>query len=248
MLRNPLASPDFVGISSGASLFAAGAIVLFHLSGLWVSGAALAGATASSLLIYLLAFRDGITGLRFILMGVGVSAFMISMVGYLLARAQIFDARAAMTWLTRSVGFAGAAELRVLAVVVALTVPVTLALERPLSTLELGDESATASGIRVEHARRLLIALAVTLVAFATAAAGPIPFVALMSGPIAARVLGPARGGVLASGFVGASIVLAAYLVAEYLLPTPLPTGVVTGLVGAPYLIWLLASMNKDDG
>jgi iron complex transport system permease protein len=132
--------------------------------------------------------------------------------------------------------------------VVAVTVPVTLALERPLSTLELGDESATALGLRVEHARRLLIALAVVLVAFATAAAGPIPFVALMSGPIAARLLGPARGGVLASGFVGASIVLAAYLVAEYLLPAPLPTGVVTGLVGAPYLIWLLASMNKDNG
>ena len=248
MLRNPLASPDFVGVSSGASLFAAGAIVVLHLGGLWVSGAALAGAVVSSLLIYLLAYRGGITGFRFILMGIGVSAFMSSLVGYLLARSQVSDARAAMTWLTGSVGFAGAAELRILAVVVVLSLPLVLILERPVRMLELGDEPAAALGLRVEHVRRALIAVGVVLVGFATAAAGPLPFVALMAGPIAARLLGPARGGVLAAGFVGASIVLGADLVSHHLLPTPLPTGVVTGLVGAPYLIWLLATVNQETG
>jgi iron complex transport system permease protein len=246
MLRNPLASPDFVGVSSGASLFAAGAMVLLHLGGLWVSGAALVGASVSSLLIYLLAFRDGITGFRFILMGIGVSAFMSSLVGYLLARSQIFDARAAMAWLTGSVGFAGATELRVLAAVLVLTLPLVLLLDRPVRMLELGDEPAAALGLRVEHVRRLLIAVAVLLVGVATAAAGPIPFVALMAGPIASRLLGPARGGVLAAGFAGASIVLGADLVSNHVLPTALPTGVVTGLVGAPYLVWLLATANKE--
>jgi iron complex transport system permease protein len=247
MLGNPLAAPDFVGISSGASLFAAGAIVLFHLGGIWVSGSALVGAAASSALIYLLALRDGLTGYRFILMGIGVNAFMTALVGYLLARSQIWDARAAMAWLTGSVGFAGATELRVLAAVVLVTLPVVLALDRPLRALELGADPAAALGLRIEHARRLLVLLAVLLVGFATAAAGPVPFVALMSGPIAGRLLGPARGGLLAAGLVGASMVLAADLVANHLLPAPLPTGVVTGLVGAPYLLWLLATANKED-
>jgi iron-siderophore transport system permease protein len=246
MLGNPLASPDFVGVSTGASLFAAGAIVLLHLGGLWVSGAALLGASVSSLLIYLLAFRGGITGFRFILMGIGVSAFMSSLVGYLLARSQIFDARAAMAWLTGSVGFAGATELRVLTAVLVLTLPLVLVLDSPVRVLELGDEPAAALGLRVEHVRRLLIGVGVLLVGVATAAAGPIPFVALMAGPIASRLLGPARGGVLAAGFVGASIVLGADLVSNHLLPSPLPTGVVTGLVGAPYLVWLLATANAD--
>lgn len=248
MLGNPLASPDFVGVSSGASLFAAAAIILFHLSGLWVSGAALAGAAVSSLLIYFLAFKDGVSGFRFILIGIGISEFMLALVGYLLARSQIWDARAAMTWLVGSVGFAGATELKVLTIVVALALPLVMLMDRPLRALELGDDSASSLGVRVETVRRLLIVLGVVLVGFATAAAGPIPFVALMAGPIAARLLGPARGGLLAAGFVGASIVLAADLVANHVMPTPLPTGVVTGLVGAPYLLWLLVTVNKEGG
>lgn len=247
MLNNPLAAPDFVGVSSGASLFACAAILTFHLSGLWVSGAALLGALISSALIYLLAFKDGITGFRFILIGVGVSAFMTALIGYLLARADLFDARAAMSWLVGSVGFAGATELRILIAVVVLALPLAVLLERPLRALELGDDQAAVLGLRVEHARRMLIGLAVVLVAFATAAAGPIGFVALMAGPIAARLLGPARGGILAAGFVGAILVLGADLVSTHLLPVPLPTGVVTGLIGAPYLLWLLVTVNKGD-
>lgn len=244
MLRNPLASPDFVGVSSGAALFASAAIVLAHLSGLWVSGAALVGSAVSSLLIYLLAWRDGITGFRFILIGIGTAAMMEALVGYLLARAQVFDARAAMAWLIGSVGNAGAAELRILCVVVAVALPLALLLDRPLGALELGDDQAIALGSRVEVARLLLIVMAVVLVGFATAVAGPIPFVALMSGPISARLLGSAGGSMLASAFVGAALVLGADLVASQLMPVVLPTGVVTGLVGAPFLIWLLVSVN----
>ncbi|MFT4009284.1 MAG: iron ABC transporter permease [Nocardioidaceae bacterium] len=245
MLRNPLASPDFVGISSGASLFVAAAIVLLHLGGLWLSGAALAGAAVSSLLIYLLAWKDGITGLRFILVGIGISEFLLAINGYLLARAQVWDAKAAMQWLIGSVGNAGSRELTILIVVVILALPLVLLIDRPLRALELGDDQATALGSRVELARTSLIVLAVVLVAFATATAGPIPFVALMAGPIAARLLGPAGGGLIAAGFVGACLVMAADLVANYAMPISMPTGVVTGLVGAPYLIWLLVSVNR---
>jgi iron complex transport system permease protein len=247
MLRNPLASPDFVGVNAGASLFAASAIALFHVSGLWVSGSALVGAAASSLLIYVLAWRDGITGLRFILIGVGVSEFMLSLVGYLLARADIWDARAAMTWLIGSVGNAGESELRILCVVVVLALPLVLVLDRSLRALELGDEQASTLGSRVERDRFALILLGVVLVGSATAAAGPIPFVALMAGPISTRLLRPADSSVLAAGFVGACLVLTADLVANYVMPVPLPTGVVTGLIGAPYLVWLLITVNSRE-
>lgn len=246
LLRNPLASPDIVGVSSGASLFAVGSIIVFEVGSLGVSIAALVGALVSCGLVYVLAWRGGIVGYRFILIGIGIAEFMFSLVGYLIARAEIYDAREAMTWLVGSLGQAGSGELVALLVAVAVLLPLAILLGRPLRALELGDETATVLGTRVEPARFALIGVAIVLVAFATAAAGPIVFVALIAGPIAARLLGPASGGIIAAGLVGAALVLSADLVAEHVLPVPLPTGVVTGLIGAPYLIWLLATVNRE--
>jgi iron complex transport system permease protein len=246
LLANPLASPDFVGVSSGASLFAVGSIILFNVGSAGISVAALGGALLSSGLIYVLAWRDGISGYRFILIGIGVSEFMLSIVGYIVAKADLYDAREAMTWLVGSVGQAGTGELRALLAAVAVLLPVALLLERSLRTLELGDDAAKALGARVEVCRLGLIAVSIVLIAFATAAAGPIMFVALIAGPIARRLLGPASGGIVAAAFVGAIIVLSSDLIAEHALPVALPTGVVTGAVGAPYLIWLLATANRE--
>jgi iron complex transport system permease protein len=246
LFSNPLASPDFVGVSSGASLFAVGSILLLGVESIGISLAALVGALVSSLLIYVLAWRDGISGYRFILIGIGVSELMLSIVGYLVSKADIYDAREALTWLVGSVGRAGAGELGALIVAVAVLLPFALLLDRPLRTLELGDDAAEALGARVEVSRLALIAASVVLVAFATAAAGPLMFVALIAGPVARRLLGPASGGILAAGLVGASIVLTSELVAVHVLPISLPTGVVTGAIGAPYLIWLLATTNHE--
>ncbi|MET1062243.1 MAG: iron chelate uptake ABC transporter family permease subunit [Aeromicrobium sp.] len=245
LLGNPLASPDFVGISSGASMCAVSTIVLFGASSTVVSGSALAGALATAALIYVLAWRDGISGYRFVLIGIGVSQLMLSIIGYIVARADIHEAREAMTWLVGTVGLAGTGELRVLLGALIVLVPTALLLERPLRSLELGDGAATALGTRVELSRLALLALSIVLVGLSVAAAGPLMFVALIAGPIAQRLAGPA-GSVLASGLVGAVIVLAADLVAQHVAPTALPTGVVTGIVGAPYLIWLLATVNRE--
>ncbi|MEH3033726.1 MAG: iron chelate uptake ABC transporter family permease subunit [Aeromicrobium erythreum] len=246
ILANPLASPDFVGISAGASLAAVSSIILLNVSALFVSGAALVGALVASLLIYLLAWRDGVTGYRFILVGIGISELLVSLTGYLLARADIFEAREAMTWLVGSVGNAGAPQLRLLLVVLAVLLPLTLVLNRHLDVLELGDDAAHALGVRVETMRLLLLGIAVVLVALAVAVAGPLPFVALIAGPIAVRLIGANGSGLLAAAFVGAVMVLLADIVANHLLPVPLPTGVVTGAIGAPYLIWLLATVNRE--
>ena len=246
LLANPLASPDFVGVSSGASLFAVSAIVLFNVGSAGISLAALGGALVSAALIYVLAWRDGISGYRFVLIGIGVSELMFSIAGWILTRATLFDAREAMTWLVGSVGMAGPGQLRALLVAVAIALPAALLLARPLGALELGDDAARALGTRVEACRLALIGVSLVLIAFATAAAGPILFVALIAGPIARRLLGSAPGALLASAFVGAIIVLAADLVAVHVLPIALPTGVVTGAIGAPYLVWLLVTANRE--
>jgi iron complex transport system permease protein len=245
LLGNPLASPDFVGVSSGASLFAVTAIVVFNGSSAAISGSALLGALLSALLIYVLAWRDGISGYRFILIGIAVSEFMLSIVGYVISRAELYEAREAMTWLVGSVGQSGTGELRTLLLGLVVIIPIALVLERPLRTLELGDDTAKALGSRVELNRLALIALSIILIGFATAVAGPIMFVALIAGPIAQRLTGPS-GGILAAGMVGAIIVLGADLIGSQVLPTSLPTGVVTGITGAPYLIWLLATVNRE--
>lgn len=246
LLANPLASPDFVGVSAGASLAAVTSIVVFNASSVVISGSALVGAMLSAAMVYLLALRGGLSGYRFILVGIGISEFCFSLVGYVLASAELVEARQAMTWLVGSLGQPGAGELRALIAVVIVLLPCALLLERPLRTLELGDDAARALGTRVETHRLALIAVAVVLVAFATAAVGPVIFVALIAGPVARRLLGPAGGHVLAAGLVGAALLLAADLVAANAFPSPLPTGLVTGAVGAPYLVWLLVTANRE--
>ncbi|MFD0666057.1 iron chelate uptake ABC transporter family permease subunit [Thermocatellispora tengchongensis] len=220
--------------------------MLLQLGGLAVSGLALAGAVGAALLMYVLAWRDGVAGYRFILIGIGVALFFDGLIGYMLTRARLSDARQAMHWLTGSVGQAGAAELRLLLGALVLLLPIAVLLQRQLRTLELGDDTARALGSRVELGRGGLLATAVALVALAVAVAGPVIFVALVAGPIANRLLGPATGGIVAAALAGATLLLTADLVAVHVLPTPLPTGVVTGAVGAPYLLWLLATTNRQ--
>ncbi|MFC7535244.1 FecCD family ABC transporter permease [Actinoplanes sp. GCM10030250] len=246
LLRNPLASPDFVGITSGASLAAVFGIVLLQVGGLAVSGLALGGALLAATLMYVLAWRDGVSGYRFILIGIGVAVFFEGCTGYLLTHAELFEARQAMHWLTGSVGQASTGELRLLLISLVVLLPTAVLLQRQLRALELGDDTARALGARTELSRAGLLAVAVILVALAVAVAGPIIFVALVAGPIANRLLGPAGGGILAAGLAGAALLLTADLVAVHLMPTPLPTGVVTGAVGAPYLLWLLATTNRQ--
>jgi iron complex transport system permease protein len=246
LLRNPLASPDFVGVTSGASLAAVGGIVFLQAGGLLVCAYALGGALFAALLMYVLAWRDGVSGYRFILIGIGVAAFFDGLIGFVLSRAKLTEARQAMHWLTGSVGQASDQELQILLYALPVLLPLAMLLQRHLKALELGDDTARALGTRTELSRAALLATAVLLVALAVAAAGPIIFVALVAGPVANRLLGPATGGVLPAALAGAALLLTADLVAVHLLPVALPTGVITGAVGAPYLLWLLATTNRQ--
>jgi len=248
MLRNPLASPDIIGISSGASAAAVFGIIVLSLDETAVSLMALGGALLTAAAIYLLSNRGGFAGTRLILIGIGVAAMLDSAVTYVLSRAAAWDLQTAMQWLTGSLN--GATWASVLPVVLscALLAPVMLSQNRNLGALRLGDDSAAALGVNVRRTRVLLIVGAVTLLAFATAAAGPIAFVAFMAGPIAARIVGAGASPLLPAGLVGALLVLVADLIGQFAFDNRYPVGVVTGVLGAPYLIYLLIRTNRSGG
>ncbi|WP_433501653.1 FecCD family ABC transporter permease [Sphaerimonospora sp. CA-214678] len=248
MLRNPLASPDIIGISSGASAAAAIAIVSFSLGGTQVSIIAIVAALIVALVVYGLAFRDGVAGTRLILIGIGISAILDSITSYVLSRAPEWDLQGAMRWLTGSLN--GTTWEQVLPALAALVVlsPVLLSQARDLSALQLGDDTASALGVRVERTRITVIVAAVGLIAFATAAAGPIAFVAFLSGPIAARIIGVSGSLLVPAGLVGTLLVLVADFAGQFAFGTRYPVGVVTGVLGAPYLVYLIVRSHRAGG
>jgi len=248
MLRNPLASPDVIGISTGASAAAVVAIVVLELQGTTVSVLAIIAALATALLIYLLSFKDGVVGTRLILVGIGIAAMLDSVVSYVLVRAATWDLQTAMRWLTGSLNAANWDDVRLLAVAMVVAVPLLLAQAKHLDLLQLGDDAASALGVRVERTRLLAILGAVALIAFATAAAGPIAFVAFLSGPIAARLVGPGGSLMVPAALTGALLVLCADLVGQFAFDARYPVGVVTGVLGAPYLVYLLIRTNRAGG
>ncbi|WP_370633202.1 FecCD family ABC transporter permease [Pseudarthrobacter sp. L1SW] len=253
MLRNPLASPDIIGISYGASAAAVVAIVIFGASGAAVSGAALAGALGVAALIYAISSGNGrgdAAGNRLILSGVGIAAALHAVVSFLMTRADIRTAADALVWLNGSLNSASWDRAGVLALALLVLLPATAAIAGPLRILELGPDAAAGLGIRVGATRLAVVVVAVALAAVATAAAGPVSFVAFLAGPIARRFAGKAS--LPASALVGALIVLAADYAAANLAPllldgTVLPVGVITGALGAPFLLWLLVTANRKD-
>lgn len=248
MLRNPLASPDIIGISTGASAAAAFGIVFLSLGGAQISIFAIVAGLGVALAIYLLSFRQGVLGTRLILIGIGVAAMLESVTSYVLSKAPRWELQEAMRWLTGSLN--GSSWSDVLPVLIALAVlgPVLLGQSRNLAQLQLGDDTASALGVPVERTRLILIVGAVMLIAFATAAAGPIAFVAFLSGPIAARIVGPRGSMLVPAALVGALLVQVADLVGQYAFGARYPVGVITGALGAPYLIYLIVRTNRTGG
>jgi iron complex transport system permease protein len=245
MMRNPLASPDIIGITSGASAAAVIAILMLHLSGYAISAFAFGGALITALLIYLLAWKQGVAGYRLVLVGIGIAAMLGAIIDYLMTRAQIWDAQVALLWLTGSLNGASAAEMKPLLVLMIITVPLALWAGGALAGLQLGDEAATSVGVRVEHSRLFLILIGVALASIATAAAGPVGFVAFVSGPIARRLTNGTGIALVPAALVGAAVVITGDFVGQHLLPVQLPVGILTAAVGAPYLLYLLVRSNR---
>jgi len=248
MLRNPLASPDIIGISSGASAAAVFAIVVLSLKGPIVSVFAVVAGLGVALTVYGLSSRNGVAGTRLILVGIGVSAMLESIIAYILSTAPAWNLQEAMRWLTGSVNGAQLSQAAPLLLSLVIFGGLLLSRQRDLEALRLGDEMAAALGVRVGTTRILVIVAAVGMIAFATAVTGPIAFVAFLSGPIAARIVGPGSSPLIPAGLVGGLLVLAGDYAGQFLLFSRYPVGVVTGALGAPYLIFLIIRANRSGG
>lgn len=239
LARNPLVSPDLIGINAGAAL--AAVLMITVLGSGWIPLGALIGSLLAAISVYLLAYRNGVSGHRLVLVGIGVTAIIGSFTAYLLTLADIYTAKSASMWLAGSLAGRSWAHVVLVGITVAVGLPAALASTRQLRLLELGDDLARALGGRVELARGALIAIGVGLAALATAAAGPVGFVALVA-PQLARRLVPRGPGLLLPASIGALLVVASDLIARTAFaPSALPVGVVTAFLGAPYLLFLLA-------
>ncbi|MGX5770003.1 FecCD family ABC transporter permease [Microbacterium trichothecenolyticum] len=248
MLRNPLASPDIIGITAGASAAAVFGIVILSLSETAVSVLAVVGGLATALAIYLLSNKGGFAGTRLILIGIGVAAMLDAAVTYVLSKAPAYDLQAAMRWLTGSLNGATWSSVLPLAIASVVLGPTLLAKGRDLNVMRLGDDAAASLGIRLQGTRVIVIVAAVVLLAFATAATGPIAFVAFMAGPIAMRIVGPGGSLLLPSALAGALLVQLSDLLGQFAFDSRYPVGVVTGVLGAPFLLYLLIRTNRSGG
>lgn len=248
MLRNPLASPDIIGITSGASAAAVFAIVILSLSGPVVSVLAVVAGLGVALLVYGLSFRNGVAGTRLILVGIGVSAMLESVVAYILSSAPAWNLQEAMRWLTGSVNGAQLGQALPLFLALATFGGLLLSRARDLEALRLGDDMAAALGVKVAMTRMLVMVAAVGMIASATAVTGPIAFVAFLSGPIASRIVGRNGSLLLPAALIGGILVLGGDYAGQFLLPSRYPVGVVTGALGAPYLIYLIVRVNRTGG
>lgn len=249
LLRNPLASPDVIGVTLGASTGAVVVMTVFGATGPALFWAALLGGLATAALILLVAGAGrsgagaagaaGAVDNRFVLVGIGVGAALSSLISYLLTRIPTQSAGDVMHWLIGSLSSATWERAAVLALALGVLVPVLAVLVAQLRILQLGDDMATGLGLSVARTRVGLIAVGVTLCALTVAVTGPLSFVAFLAGPLARMIAG--RPSFPLAAALGAAIVLLADVVGQNAFAgTALPAGVITGALGAPFLLWML--------
>jgi iron complex transport system permease protein len=252
--RNPLASPDILGVTEGAALCAVAFIVFSGINGssvassmqaLGVTGSAFVGGMLTAFLLFALAWRRGIEGNRLVLIGIGLGAAFAAGTSWLLVTARLEDQVTAQVWLTGSLTNSSWSLARPVIVALLVLVPLTLLLVRVLNALQLGDDNARGLGVRLQGAQLVVLLCAVALASVAVSAVGPLDFVALVVPQVAVRLTGGSRPPLVTSMILGAVLVVSADLVTRTVLPFGLPAGIVTAAIGAPYLIWLLLRSKR---
>lgn len=246
LMRNPLGSPDVMGFNTGAWSGVLVAMVLYGQDLTAIALAAMAGGVLTSLLVWLLAWRNGIETFRLIIVGIGIRAMLVAFNTWLLMHATLETALSAGLWNAGSLnGLTWGKTVPSAPFIVLMFIAAAL-LCRRMRLLEMGDDSACALGVSVERSRLMLMLVAVVLTASATALAGPISFVALVAPHIARRISATARWGLTQSALCGALLLLAADICAQRLfIPYQLPVGVVTVSLGGIYLIALLIQESR---
>nr|WP_325051961.1 iron chelate uptake ABC transporter family permease subunit [Streptomyces triticagri] len=244
--RNPLGSPDIIGFGQGSTAGALTVIVLFQGSANAVALGSLTGGLVTGTLIYALAWRRGVHGFRLVLVGIGIAAMLTAGNAYLITKAEIVDAARAVVWMTGSLVGRDWDQVWPLLGLCAVLMPLVLACARPLRMLEMGDDIAFALGIRAERIRLAAMGSAVLLTAAATAAAGPVAFVALTAPQLARRLTRATGPNLLPAMLMGAALLVSADLASQWVFGADrLPVGVLTGMLGGAYLVWLLVTERR---
>ncbi|MBY0124189.1 iron ABC transporter permease [Bacillus sp. S/N-304-OC-R1] len=249
IIRNPLASPDILGITGGASVAVVGFLALFSdesnaltVSIDWLPVAAFIGATAVAFLVYLLAWKDGVSPIRLVLIGIGLYSLMKALTTLMMLLGPIYQASQANIWITGTVYGSNWSHVSILVPWILFLCAAAFILARNVNIQELGDDIATSVGSHVQKYRFLLLMVSTALIGGSVAFAGGIGFVGLMAPHMARRLVGSSFGALLpASALIGAILVMAADLIGRTLFsPLEIPAGVFTASIGAPYFIYLL--------
>ncbi|MCA6096277.1 iron chelate uptake ABC transporter family permease subunit [Streptomyces sp. SCA3-4] len=245
--RNPLGSPDVIGLAQGSTAGALLVIVLFQGGTTAVAAGSVAGGILSGAAIYALAWKKGVHGYRFVLVGIAMAAILTAVIGYLLTKANLTDAARATTWMVGSLNGRDWDQVWPLLAACTVLVPLVLGHSRSLRMLEMGDDAAYALGVPVERTRLVTMTAAVLLTSAATAAAGPIAFVALAAPQLARRLTRSPGPNLTAAACTGATLLVTADWASQQLFGADrLPVGALTGMLGGCYLLWLLYTERRS--
>ncbi|MCX7658663.1 MAG: iron chelate uptake ABC transporter family permease subunit, partial [Oscillospiraceae bacterium] len=248
MLRNPLASPYIIGVTSRSSVAAVFCIIVLKASGPIVSIASVFSGLVVAGIIYLLSKCGSFSGGKLILIGIGIQAMLNAIISFIMIKAPQYDIPAAVRWLSGSLNGVQISEIKWLLAAMAVFGSCIAFLGRHLKILELGEQSAVILGINADKLRLAIVLSSVFLIAFSSAVTGPIAFIAFLSGPIAKKIAGTGMPNEIPSAFVGAALTLGADLIGQFAFSIRFPVGIITGILGAPYLIFLLIRINRTGG
>lgn len=248
LLRNPLATPDTLGVSSGAALGAMLAIAFhfdFAVAGLSsVSLSSLAGSIGALAIVYMLATarRRGLSTTVLLLAGVTMTAFFSALILFVQYMSDFTDAFRTVRWLMGALDVGGYSALVAALPLMLVSFALAATLPRPLDLISLGTDAASARGVDVPRAERLALVSASLVTGAAVSISGPVAFVGLVVPHTVRLVVGSDHRLVLpASALFGATFLIGCDLIARTMFaPIELPVGIVTAIIGGPFFLWLL--------
>ncbi|MEU0687571.1 iron chelate uptake ABC transporter family permease subunit [Streptomyces uncialis] len=241
LTRNPMGSPDVIGLDAGAYTGALVAITVLSGASAQLAVGSVLGGLVVAALIYVLSFDRGFSGLRLVVIGIAVNAMVTAINSWIVLRAELEVAIAAVGWSAGSLNGVGWPDLWIPFSVIAVLLTLMAARAHAMHQASLGDAIAVTTGVGLDRLRLLMVLVGVGCTATVTAVAGPIAFIALAAPQIGRRLAGAAGVPLLPAALTGAVLLQGADLLAQMLLaPVALPVGVVSTAIGGCYLIWLL--------
>lgn len=254
IIRNPLASPDIIGITGGAAVAVVCFLAIFSdashsltVSIKWMPVAAFIGATLTAYLVYFLSWKKGVSPIRLVLIGIGIATLMKSLTTLMITLGPIYHATQVNIWITGSVSTATWDNVTILAPWIVLFILLAIVYARNINIQELGDDIATGLGGSIQRQRFTLLTISTALIGGSVAFSGGISFVGLMAPHMARRLVGSSYGALLpVSALLGGILVMLADLFGRtFFSPLEIPAGVFTASIGAPYFIYLLVKSRK---